>query len=115
MLLLVVRLFVVVSVLAGFVSGQSSAEQAQAAKERAGSIANQLYGTLKNIAFPAGSTQKPGRIDNRFLLQMPGTVLNYFDYFPGKEYTKFVQVSLVVQSLLIVFYSYLIAIVRFHL
>ena len=70
---------------------QNSAQQAQATKERAASIASELYGTLRSIAFPAG--QNPGRIDNRFLLQMPGTVLNYFNYFPGKDYVKFVQVQ----------------------
>ena len=77
----------------GSSSSQSkdSAQQAQETKERAASIASQLYGTLRNIAFPVG--QNPGRIDNRFLLQMPGTVLNYFNYFPGKDYVKFVQVQ----------------------
>ena len=80
-------------VLAAIVSGlKSSQDQAYDAKERVLNIANELYGTLRNIAFPAGNVLSTGLIENRFLMLMPGKVLNYFDYFPGKEYTKFIQV-----------------------
>ncbi len=66
-------------------------DQADAARRKAAGVANELYGTLRNIAFPAGNVPAT-EIENRFLMLMPGKVLNYFDYFPGKEYTKFIQV-----------------------
>ena len=91
-----VRLVTFTCIAVAIVSGQeSSQDQAYLAKQRTLDIANDLYGTLRNIAFPAGNAVSPGEIENRFLLLMPGKVLNYFDYFPGKEYTKFIQVNLI--------------------
>ncbi len=69
----------------------TSQDQAEVGRRRAASIANELYGTLRNVAFPSGTNPRT-EIENRFLMLMPGKVLNYFDYFPGKEYTKFIQV-----------------------
>ena len=94
MAMLVVRLVTLVYVFGATVSGDvTSSQLAQEANTKANDIANQLYGTLKNIAFPTGNAVSSGIIENRFLLLMPGKVLNYFDYFPGKEYTKFILVS----------------------
>lgn len=80
------------AVTAAYSQEVTSQDQTDAASRRASSIANELYGTLRNIAFPAGNIPKT-EIENRFLMLMPGKVLNYFDYFPGKEYTKFIQVN----------------------
>jgi len=51
-----------------------------------------LYITLRNIAFPQDPLSNDRHLTSRFLLLMPGKVLNYFDYYPGKEYTTFIQV-----------------------
>ena len=53
-----------------------------------------LYDTIRAVAFPTpaqlANTNTMG--DTRFILLMPGKILNFFDYFPGEEYTKFIQV-----------------------
>lgn len=53
-----------------------------------------LYDLIRSIAFPESPALDVNQhnLDNRFLLLMPGKVLNYFDYYPGREYTKFIQV-----------------------
>ncbi len=88
-------LTVIIVAIAVFTTAQgqepTAQDQADAARRNAAGIANELYGTLRNIAFPAGNVPAT-EIENRFLMLMPGKVLNYFDYFPGKEYTKFIQV-----------------------
>ena len=71
----------------------SSTDLANKAKESAGTMTRRLYVTLRNIAFPEHPlTDRTKNLETRFLLLMPGKVLNYFDYFPGKEYTRFLQV-----------------------
>lgn len=59
-------------------------------------MASGLYDTIRKIAFPTSPNLTEGASgeDNRFILMMPGKVLNYQDYFPGEKYTKFVQVNL---------------------
>lgn len=86
--------FVFLSIAVLCTAEPTSPAQTDAAKRRATSIANQLYATIRNIAFPAGSIKRT-EIENRFLTLMPGKVLNYFDYFPGKDYTKFVEVYII--------------------
>ena len=78
-----VRVVTIACVFAAIVSGKEKSPA---------DIADELYGTLRKIVFPTGSSQNSGPLENRFLMLMPGKVLNYFDYFPGKEYTKFIQV-----------------------
>ena len=58
---------------------------------KASKLADGLYSTLRSIAFP--EVHQMAGVDGRFLLLMPGKVLNYFDYYPGTEYTNFIQVS----------------------
>ena len=75
------------------VHGQNTADQEKDATGRSLDIVSGLYITLRNIAFPDHPLSNDKGVENRFLLLMPGKVLNYFDYFPGSEYTKFIQVS----------------------
>ena len=42
-----------------------------------------LYGVLRDVAIPGYDAS---HVKQRFVLQMPGKVLSYRDYFPGKKY-----------------------------
>ena len=66
--------------------------QQQTAAQKATQSALGLYDTIRSIASP-GTAVKNANLDSRFILMMPGKVLNYQDYHPGPEYTEFVQVS----------------------
>lgn len=69
-------------------------DQRSKAEEKAGQLASGLYITLRNIAFPSRtSADDKKKVDNRFILLLPGKVLNYNDYYPGGVYTDFVQVN----------------------
>ena len=59
---------------------------------RAFETASGLYITLRDVVFPQHKLNTD-RVENRFLLLMPGKVLNYFDYYPGRDYVNFLQVS----------------------
>ena len=63
--------------------------------QQAGKSASALYDTIRRIAFPASPDLADDKIkpDGRFILMMPGKILNYQDYHPGDEYTEFIQVS----------------------
>ena len=53
--------------------------------EKSSETVTNLYLTLRNIVFP----DKPLNNEvtsNRFVMSMPGKVLSYLDYYPGKEY-----------------------------
>ena len=55
--------------------------------------ASGLYDTIRRIAFPKSpELNQDVKSDSRFILMMPGKILNYQDYHPGKEYMEFVQV-----------------------
>lgn len=58
------------------------------------SMTHNLYSTIRNVAFPSSPEliETESNIDSRFVLMMPGKVLNYFDYHPGEAYTAFIQV-----------------------
>ena len=62
--------------------------------QRAERSASGLYDTIRSIASPNSANLRSGatKLDGRFILMMPGKVLNYQDYHPGPEYTEFVQV-----------------------
>ena len=49
-----------------------------------------LYQTIRKIAFPASPDLRAGntRADGRFILLMPGKILNFNDYHPGLKYQK---------------------------
>ena len=66
----------------------------QSSSDVAFGTASGLYTTLRNVVFPKHELDSNKPIANRFLLLMPGKVLNYFDYFPGRDYVNFIQVSL---------------------
>ncbi len=53
-----------------------------------------LYATIRAIAFPKSPQldEYATNVDTRFILMVPGKVLNYFDYHPGPDYTNFIQV-----------------------
>lgn len=74
----------------------STGDQENAAIEHGRTTTAALYDLLRSIAFPESPALDVNQhnMDNRFLLLMPGKVLNYFDYYPGREYTKFIQVDL---------------------
>ena len=65
------------------------------ADNKALETASYLYDTIRRIAFPASPKldEDQTNVDSRFILMMPGKVLNYDDYNPGPEYIEFVQVS----------------------
>ena len=50
-------------------------------------ILSDLYQVLRNIAFPTSPYSFSDTTHNRFILMSPGKVLNYFDYYPGDQYT----------------------------
>lgn len=63
------------------------------ADQNAMNVATGLYTTLRNIAFPNHQlTDTKKHVESRFLMLVPGKVLNYYDYHPGTEYTNFIQV-----------------------
>ena len=85
----------ILAVLVSWVHCQETTEdQRTQASENARQTTAALYDLLRGIAFPQSPTLDTHATneDNRFILLMPGKVLNYFDYYPGKEYTKFIQV-----------------------
>ena len=49
-----------------------------------------LYQTIRKVAFPASPDLRAGstRADGRFILLMPGKILNFNDYYPGLKYQK---------------------------
>ena len=57
-----------------------------------------LYNSIRAVAFPSSPRFDPDETnqDARFVLMTPGKTLNYFDYYPGKEYTEFIQVGIVI-------------------
>ena len=69
----------------------SSADEYQKQQRNARSITQGLYVTLRNIIYPGELQDINDPVQTRFLLLTPGKPLNYFDYFPGKEYTSFIQ------------------------
>ena len=72
----------------------AAVEFSAAQSERASAVTSNLYSTLRNIAFPEPQgSGTSSQIDGRFLLMMPGKVLNYFDFYPGRGYTRFTQVN----------------------
>lgn len=70
-------------------------QQRAEATENARKTTAALYDLIRGIAFPQSPTldTQTTNENNRFILLMPGKVLNYFDYYPGREYTKFIQVG----------------------
>ena len=70
-------------------------QQRSEAEENGRKMTASLYNLLRGIAFPQSPAldAKAANVDNRFILLMPGKVLNYFDYYPGREYTRFIQVG----------------------
>ena len=48
-----------------------------------------LYEALHSFALPDIDTSKP--VNQRFILQIPGKVLNPMDYYPGDEYEKYLK------------------------
>ena len=50
-----------------------------------------LYQTIRKVAFPASPDLRAAgstRADGRFILLMPGKILNFNDYHPGLKYQK---------------------------
>ena len=64
------------------ISQASVAESALSAMEDSTKKLSQLYMTIRNIALPQSDTNT----QQRLVMLLPGKVLNYYDYFPGKEY-----------------------------
>ena len=58
-------------------------------------MAQTLYSAIRAVAFPDSPQllEDKTNVDTRFILLSPGKILNYHDFYPGEEYTKFVQVQ----------------------
>ena len=69
------------------VNAESSDDQRKNAVENSGKILGDLYITLRNLVFPKDPLSS-GPTQNRFVLMSPGKVLNYWDYYPGKDYEE---------------------------
>ena len=67
----------------------SIAAQSDAALAAQHSVSG-LYDTIRKIAFPASPDLRAGstKADGRFILLMPGKILNFQDYHPGLKYQK---------------------------
>lgn len=71
----------------------TSKSQGKVGEDKAFEVTSGLYTTLRNVAFPNHKLTDDTPVESRFLMLMPGKVLNYFDYYPGSEYTNFIKVS----------------------
>ena len=60
----------------------SAGNDAKNAMDDATKTLSQLYKTIRNIALPQSDTNT----QQRLVMLMPGKVLNYYDYYPGKAY-----------------------------
>ena len=78
--------------LLSFANAQTVSNQLNDATVRSGELMRGLYNTIRNVALPSQPLTDDTNIQSRFLLLSPGKVLNYFDYYPGQEYTNFLQV-----------------------
>ena len=74
----------------------SSTGQEAGVVQQSERLTQTLYNSIRAIAFPSSPRFDPDKTnqDARFILMIPGKTLNYFDYYPGKEYTKFIQVRI---------------------
>ena len=68
-----------------------SQDDGREAAQKSSYILANLYSTLRNIAFPKSPYSAGDATHNRFVFMSPGTVLNYYDYYPGDEYTASVK------------------------
>ena len=59
--------------------------------DRIRTISANLYLKLRSVAFPESPYSASEVTHNRFVLMYPGKVLNYYDYYPGDEYTASVK------------------------
>ena len=59
----------------------SAGEDAQKGLDDAAKKLSQLYSTIHSVAMPQSSTSA-----QRLVMLIPGKVLNYYDYYPGKAY-----------------------------
>ena len=66
---------------------EDSAEKREKAVAGSGKVLLDMYITLRNLVFPQ-SPITSSKVFNRFVLMMPGKVLNYWDYYPGKDYEE---------------------------
>ena len=66
---------------------KTSDEDRLKAVHKSNKILSDLYQVLRNTAFPKSPYSVSGTTHNRFILMSPGKVLNYFDYYPGDQYT----------------------------
>ena len=67
-----------------------AAQQPAANAKNAERLVAGLYQTLRKVTFPASPDLRAGntRADGRFILLMPGKILNFNDYHPGLKYLK---------------------------
>ena len=67
---------------------QKSTEDRKKAVAGSTETLTDMYMTLMNIVFPKAAATANDPVFNRFVLMMPGKVLNYWDYYPGKDYEE---------------------------
>ena len=82
------------------VTGQGTAalasqEETQQLVENVEKMTQTLYSTIRAVAYPDSPQleEDKANVDTRFILLSPGKTLNYLDYYPGQEYTQFLQVQ----------------------
>ena len=75
------------AVIVTWASGASSDDYRQEAAKKSRSILSDLYQVLRDVAFPKSPYSVGDTAHNRFVFMSPGKVLNYFDYYPGDQYT----------------------------
>ena len=61
--------------------------------DRIRAVSANLYLKLRSVAFPESPYSASEVTHNRFVLMYPGKVLNYYDYYPGDEYTASVKAN----------------------
>ena len=66
------------------------AAQSDSPAAKAGRSVSGLYETIRRIAFPSSPELRAGstKADGRFILLMPGKILNFNDYHPGLKYLE---------------------------
>ena len=70
-------------------------QTARGQTQKAQDLAASLYSSIRAVAYPESPEldEEQANVDTRFILMNPGKILNYFDYYPGPEYTEFIQVQ----------------------
>ena len=87
---LILTTLTVISALAAIsrvVEAARSDDAREEAVRKSSEIFADLYLTLRRIAFPNSPYSSTDTVHNRLILLSPGKALNYYDYYPGDQYS----------------------------